>query len=171
MGRLDRGGEAGLKAWMLWRRRIEPFLRPLFRAWFRTTRGLTLGVRALVTDAEGRILLVEHTYIHGWHLPGGGVERGETAEDALTRELVEEAGVALTGRARLVSIHNNDRHHPGDHVLLYRCEHWTPCPATARGEIHRVGWFEVCALPETTTAATRARIREALADEVSHPLW
>ena len=156
---------------MLWRRRIEPILRPLFRVWFRATRGLTLGVRGLVVDAEGRVLLIEHTYIHGWHMPGGGVERGETSVLALERELVEEAGIRLTAPPRLVSIHDNSRHFRGDHVLLYRCDAWEPCPATSRGEIHRVGWFAPDALPEGTTRSTRARILEALAEEATDPLW
>ena len=156
---------------MLWPRRVEPFLRPLFHIWSKARRGLTLGVRGLVIDAEGRVLLIEHTYIHGWHMPGGGVERGETAEQALARELVEEAGVKLTGTPRLVSLHNNDRNFPGDHVLLYLCKAWEPCPATSRGEIHQVGWFSLDALPEGTTASTRARLREALAEEASDPMW
>jgi ADP-ribose pyrophosphatase YjhB (NUDIX family) len=156
---------------MLWRRRIEPILRPLFRAWFRTTRGLTLGVRGLVVDAQGQVLLIEHTYIHGWHMPGGGVERGESAVEALGRELVEEAGIALTGPPVLVSVHNNDRRFRGDHVLLYRCEAWAPCPATSRGEVHKVGWFAPDALPEGTTASTRKRIREALQGETADPNW
>jgi 8-oxo-dGTP pyrophosphatase MutT (NUDIX family) len=156
---------------MLWRRRVEPFVRPVFRTWFRVTRALTLGVRGLVVDAEGRVLLIEHTYIHGWHMPGGGVEPGETAADALARELVEEAGVRLTAPPTLVSIHNNDRKFRGDHVLLYRCDHWEPCPATSRGEIHQVGWFAPDALPEVTTPAPRARLREALAGDSADPRW
>jgi hypothetical protein len=59
---------------MTWRRRIEPFARPLIYAVFRMRRGLTLGVRAVVTDEAGKVLLVEHTYLKGWYLPGGGVE-------------------------------------------------------------------------------------------------
>mgnify|MGYP006201842729 CR=1 FL=1 len=40
------------------------------------TRALTLGVRAAVEDAEGRVFMVRHTYINGWFMPGGGIEHG-----------------------------------------------------------------------------------------------
>jgi len=152
---------------MLWRRRVEPFTRPFVFAWFRWTRGLTLGVRGLVTDREGRVLLIEHTYVPGWYLPGGGVERGESAEQALARELQEEAGVRLTERPRLVSIHDNGARHPRDHVLLYRCGAWEPCADRRGAEIHDVGWFDPEALPAAVTPATRARIREALFGEAA----
>ena len=58
------------------------------------TRGLTIGVRALVFDGEGRVFLVKHTYVAGWHMPGGGVETGETLVAALDRELREEGNIA-----------------------------------------------------------------------------
>ena len=32
---------------------------------------LSVGVRALVEDGDGSILLVRHTYVGGWHFPGG----------------------------------------------------------------------------------------------------
>ncbi len=157
---------------MPWRRRLHPVLTPLFRQFWRMSRGLTLGVRGLVTDADGRVLLIQHTYTHGWHMPGGGVERGETAEEALARELVEEAGVELVGRARLLSLHSNHARFRGDHVLVYRIESWRPCKATSRGEIHEIGWFDPAALPEGITEPTRRRIAEALAaDEAAHPHW
>jgi ADP-ribose pyrophosphatase YjhB (NUDIX family) len=156
---------------MLWRRRVEPFTRPFVYAYFRWTRGLTLGVRGLVTDSEGRVLLIEHTYVHGWYMPGGGVERGETAEAALAREMVEEAGVRLTERPRLVSVHSNHANHPRDHVLFYRCGAWAFCEARPGMEIHAVGWFSPDDLPEDTTPSTRARIREVLQAEAADPLW
>jgi ADP-ribose pyrophosphatase YjhB (NUDIX family) len=156
---------------MLWLRRIEPLLRPVLQAYSALRRGLTLGVRGLVTDAEGRVLLVEHTYLPGWYLPGGGVERRELAEDALARELVEEAGVEVIGRPRLISIHSNEKKHPGDHVLIYRVETWTPCQATSRGEIHAVDWFAPDALPDNVTPATRRRIEEALGGREADPHW
>jgi ADP-ribose pyrophosphatase YjhB (NUDIX family) len=170
-GGLDSGLAGGLKAGMLWRRRVEPFTRPLIYAWFRWTRGLTLGVRGLVTDAEGRVLLIEHTYVPGWYLPGGGVEWGETAETALRRELMEEAGVALTEPPRLLSVHSNHAAHPRDHVLFYRCEGWEPCPPKRGAEIHAVGWFAPDDLPPDTTRATRARILEALEGAPADPMW
>ena len=153
------------------RRLMQPLVRPLFHAHARRTRGMTLGVRGLVTDAEGRVLLVEHTYMPGWYMPGGGVEHGETAQQSLARELVEEAGVEVTAPPRLVSIHANNGRFRGDHVLLYRIEHWRACPATSRGEIKALGWFALDALPDETTASTRRRLAEALLAEVSDPHW
>jgi len=56
---------------------------------------MTLGVRGLVIDADRRIFLITHTYVPGWHLPGGGVEPGETLIEALARELVEEGNIEI----------------------------------------------------------------------------
>ncbi|AZS22785.1 NUDIX domain-containing protein [Caulobacter sp. FWC26] len=168
---MTRGLRQDLNLPMLWRRRIEPFTRPLVYAWFRLARGLTLGVRAVVTDEAGKVLLIQHTYIKGWYLPGGGVERGETAETAVIRELAEEAGVRALSRPRLVSAHSNEVLHPGDHVLLYRIETWEPCLSDAAGEIHAVGWFDPHDLPDETTRATRKRIAEALHGDETDPMW
>ena len=152
-------------------RTLEPFARPFVRLYARMRRGMTLGVRGLVTNAAGEVLLVKHTYLAGWYMPGGGIERGETAEQALARELVEEAGVRLVGRPRLVSMHSNHVKYPGDHVLIYRVTDWEPCPATSRGEIAERGWFAVGALPVDVTASTRRRIEEALQGLNSDPHW
>lgn len=156
---------------MSWRRRVEPIIRPAFHVWSRLIRGMTLGVRGLVLDGDGRVLLIKHTYLPGWYMPGGGIERGETAETALARELVEEAGVRMTGRARLVSFHSNHIKFPGDHVLIYRVDAWEHCEATSRGEIEETGWFAPDALPADITSATRRRIEEALGGAEPHPEW
>lgn len=156
---------------MTWRRRLERIARPLVFTHFRLKRGLTMGVRGLVLDGNGRVLLIEHTYVPGWFLPGGGVERGETAEQALARELVEEVGVRIVGRAKLVSAHSNHAHFPNDHVLIYRIDDWTAGPATQKGEIARMDWFAVEALPDGVTPGTRRRIEEAFSEAPPSPHW
>jgi 8-oxo-dGTP pyrophosphatase MutT (NUDIX family) len=158
---------------MLWLKRLEPLTRPLFQTRARWTRGLTLGVRGLVRDGEGRVLLLKHTYTAGWHMPGGGVERGETCEDALARELVEEAGVELTSRPILRSIHSSEATFRGDHILFFLVSDWRRVPATSHGEIHAVEWFAPDALPEGVTGGTRRRIGETLngGEARPDPMW
>ena len=152
-------------------RRIYRLLMPAYRVAMRLVRGLTVGVRVMVFDDRGRVLLIEHSYTPGWHLPGGGLERGESAETAAARELEEEAGVRPEGRMALVSIHDNARLFRGDHILLYRLDRWTPTPATARGEILRRDWFDPRDLPAGTTDGTHRRIAQVLDGTPPDLLW
>lgn len=156
---------------MTWKRRVEPLVRPGFKAYARLTRGLTLGVRGLVFDDAGRVLLIQHTYVHGWHLPGGGVEKNETILEALERELVEEAGVRPAGPPTLLGVYSNARVFRGDHVLTYRVDQWEACRQTSRGEIHAVDWFAPDALPGGVTDGTRRRIEEALGARPPEVFW
>jgi len=154
-----------------WRTRIEPFTRPLFFAWSRMNRGMTLGVRGVATDAEGRVLLVKHTYLHGWWLPGGGVDKGETTQAAVVRELREEAGLIARSAPRLISVHSNERFFPGDHVLVFAIDAFDLTERTSHGEIAEIGWFAPDALPEDTTRATRDRLAEIFGDAPADPNW
>jgi len=154
-----------------WRTRIEPFTRPLFFIWSRMSRGMTLGVRGAAVDGEGRVLLVKHTYLEGWWLPGGGVDKGETTQDAVIRELREEAGLIVRGEPRLLSVHSNERFFPGDHVLVYRIDVFDMTERTSHGEIAEIGWFHPDALPEDTTRATRDRLAEIFGGAAPDPNW
>jgi 8-oxo-dGTP pyrophosphatase MutT (NUDIX family) len=72
---------------------IHRLLGKAARLVWRVTRPRTIGVRAVLLDANDRIALVRHSYIDGWYLPGGGVKKGEAIVDALHRELVEEVAI------------------------------------------------------------------------------
>ena len=52
-------------------------------------------MRAVVLDQDGRVLLVRFQFPDGglWATPGGGIEAGESEEDAIRRELSEELGL------------------------------------------------------------------------------
>ena len=127
------------------------------RLWL--TRAVTLGVRTVVLDARG-VFLVRHSYVPGWYLPGGGVDRGESAEKAAVRELREEGGIRCLGRPVLHGFYRNGRR---DHVACYVVRDFeAPDTTLPSPEIAEAGWFTPGALPEETTAATRARIAEVL---------
>ncbi|MBY0564285.1 MAG: NUDIX domain-containing protein [Hyphomonadaceae bacterium] len=143
-----------------WRTRLEPVITPAFRTWWRLRRAMTLGVRGIVTDREGAVLLVRHTYTKGWHLPGGGVERGESAVAALKRELEEEGGVSPLGAPLLLGCYANHSF-PNDHILAYRVIEWRPVNAESGHEIAERGFFALDALPIETTRGTRRRLAEA----------
>lgn len=122
--------------------------------------GTTLGVRA-VAVIEERVLLVRHTYVSGWHLPGGGVHARETAEAAARRELLEETGYEAAAPARFLGLYFNPAMAGRDHVALY---HVPACVLRrafhANREIAEIGLFALNGLPEGTTAATRRRLAE-----------
>ncbi|PHP67336.1 DNA mismatch repair protein MutT [Zhengella mangrovi] len=145
----------------------------LFHLYFLFARPMTLGVRAIVHDAAaGTVFLVRHTYVPGWQLPGGGVENGESADEALARELDEEGHIRLTGPARLLSFHFNRRASRRDHVALYLVEAFEQTrPRQRDREIAEAGFFPLDALPPETTQATRERLDEAFGGRVSSPYW
>lgn len=141
----------------------ESFLGRVFHLYWRFARGMTLGVRGLVIDGAGRVLLVQHSYVRGWHLPGGGVEIGETTLQALARELAEEGNIRLTGEPRLHGMFFN-RHISGrDHVVVYVVQDFQQAgPFQPNHEISAAAFFALDGLPNDTTAGTRARIAEVL---------
>ena len=145
------------------RLRLEPALRQVFHFYWRFARGMTLGVRAVVLDSQNRVFLFEHSYISGWHLPGGGVETGETFGNALQRELMEEGRIALAGEPVLHGLFLNSHISRRDHVAVYVVRHFSQdrLPEPNR-EIIACGFFAADALPAETTRGTRLRIAEVL---------
>lgn len=131
--------------------------------YFLMTRGLTLGVRAIVRSADGKFLLVRHTYTPGWHFPGGGVEKGETAERALRRELRQETGLSLSAKPALQGVYHNTTASGRDHVLVYFCETEGQEKKAPDGmEIAELGYYDLETLPDETDPGTVRRMREVV---------
>jgi 8-oxo-dGTP pyrophosphatase MutT (NUDIX family) len=154
------------------RRRASRLLSWGFHAYWRFSRGMTLGVRAVVLDRQNRVFLIRHTYVPGWHFPGGGVETGETALEALGRELREEAGIAIDAPPALSGVFFNRRISRRDHVLVYVVRDFTVLEVKEPDrEIAEAGFFPLDGLPEGTTSATRRRLAEILEGQAPSANW
>jgi len=154
------------------RQAFEPAIRRAFHTYWRFQRGMTLGVRGLVIDEANRVFLVKHSYVTGWHLPGGGVEPGETVIDALIRELAEEGNIEPTAPPMLHGIFFNGRASRRDHVVVFvlRDFRQTAAPVPTY-EIIAHGFFRLDELPNDTTAGTRARIIEVMGRAPASERW
>lgn len=134
---------------------------------------MTLGVRILVHDrAQNSVLLVKHTYVPGWYLPGGGVERGETALSALERELREETGIAANNSPILRALYFNRNASYRDHVALYVVDDFrTVSEFAPTAEISAAAFFPVNELPEDITPASQRRIDEMFGEAEISQFW
>ena len=154
------------------RRALEPVIGRVMHFYWRFSRAATLGARAMVIDGTGRIFLIKHSYVDGWHLLGGGVETGETFLEALARELVEEGNIRLSASPQLFGIYFNKRASRRDHVALFIVRDFLqdgdPRP---NREIVAHGFFHPNALPEDTGRGTRARVAEVFSSAPVSAFW
>jgi ADP-ribose pyrophosphatase YjhB (NUDIX family) len=132
---------------------------------------LRLGVRGIILDLEGRVLLVRHTYVSGWYLPGGGVEAGESAGAALARELSEECGIELLGAPQLHGFFFNPKTSRRDYVACYVVREFRLTPFEPNFEIAEARFFPAEAMPADTSPATRARLAELLTGASVPDVW
>jgi len=124
-------------------------------------RRTTLGARIVLIDREERVYLIRHTYVPGWHFPGGGVEPGESSEAGAARELSEESAYRLIGRPELFGLYHNIHVTNRDYVALYVSRRFEEARKfSANLEIAEFGWFSRMALPEGTAGSTRERVAE-----------
>lgn len=117
------------------------------------------GARAIVEDEGGRILLVRHSYLAGWHFPGGGVGRGEPPETAVLREVEEETGLRESTAPELLGLYLQKVVWVTNVVALYRLRK-ARIDFKRNLEIREAGFFDPNDLPPQTTLATRRRLAE-----------
>lgn len=137
----------------------------------RFARPMTIGVQGVVIR-QGQVFLVRHSYVPGWHFPGGAVEPGETARTALERELREEGEIVVTGRPRLFGVYFNNHHSRRDHIALFLVEDFEVLgPRKPDWEIREARFFALDTLPDETTPSARARLAEILGGQPPADVW
>lgn len=71
----------------------KPYLDPV--TWYATLPTVFVCACLLITDPEGRVLLVKPNYRPTWDFPGGVVEEDEAPHECARREVTEELGVPV----------------------------------------------------------------------------
>jgi len=151
-----------------WRR----VLRRLAHLYWRFARPMTLGVRAAILHPDKGVFLVKHSYVAGWHLPGGGVEAGETIVASMAREVEEEANIVVTGEPVLHGVFFNVHASRRDHVVVYVVRTFTERgPRLPDREIVEASFFPLDGLPDDTTRGTRERLDEIAGRRPLSPTW
>jgi ADP-ribose pyrophosphatase YjhB (NUDIX family) len=89
------------------------------RTYWKVRRPTTHGTLVALWNG-GEVLLVRNSYVPYYSLPGGYLRRGETARDAVVRELTEEVGIAADPeKLELVLERTHDWEGKHDHVQIF----------------------------------------------------
>lgn len=129
---------------------------------------------AVIFDTEGRLLLVRRTDNARWVLPGGNIEVGETAAQAVVREVREETGYGVVV-VRLIGVYSEPNHttikYPDGNVssyvaIAFECK-VVGGSATPSDESSAVEWFALSALPESFNPGHVPRVADALANQAA----
>lgn len=151
-------------------RPLATLVNRVLRLYWRIRKPKTFGVRALVVGADGRLLLVKHTYARYWYLPGGGRKESEPPEEALARELREELGIRDVRVERHLATYFSEFEGKRDTVDVYVVRTAEP-EKLQRLEIAAAQWFETTALPPDISPATLRRIQEYRGERDIGPAW
>lgn len=125
-----------------------------------TASRFTVTVAAVIQNADGEVLLLEHVFRpgSGWGIPGGFVEPGEQPENAIRRELAEEVGIRLDS---VTLIHARTVGRVRQIDILYRAS-TTDAPTPREFEIRSAAWFSPDCLPDTISSTQKSLIAKAL---------
>jgi 8-oxo-dGTP pyrophosphatase MutT (NUDIX family) len=124
--------------------------------WWRRANRRTRDCRVVAIDAEGRVLLVLHSYgRYGWMAPGGKPDRGESPVEAGVRELFEETGVRLVGAVEVM--HPDPDAHRCNYVVVGQAQGQ---PKADGREILDARFCALDALPEPVSQQREGQLRD-----------
>jgi 8-oxo-dGTP pyrophosphatase MutT (NUDIX family) len=131
----------------------------------------TRGVKVMLFDEAGDLVLVRHSYGRSdlFLLPGGGIRPFERPAAAAAREMREELGCGLADLA-LVSVHVSTTEGRRDTVHLFRARAAGPVRADGR-EIAEARAFALDRLPASLSPATARRIEEHRGLRAASETW
>jgi 8-oxo-dGTP pyrophosphatase MutT (NUDIX family) len=122
--------------------------------WF-LVRPITMGTRILLIK-DDHVVLVKHSYQDAWYLPGGGIKRNESLEQAIRREAAEECGATIN-RIRFLGIYTNFVNYKNDHISLFESDDFTLMEKRDH-EIEQVALFPMQQLPQKISPGSRRKI-------------
>jgi len=128
-----------------------------FRIYCFLFRPIRMGVRVMMIQ-DGKVWLVRQTYMPGWFMPGGGLKKGETLEEAARREAREETGAEL-GAVTLFGAYSNFTEWKSDHNILFLCSEFQ-FKDRPDGEIAELRAFDLDDLPDGLWPGHRRRLEE-----------
>lgn len=115
---------------------------------------------------RGEILLIKNSYRNTITLPGGGIERGEVAEQAAMRELREEVGIeSAPGDLRLWGQYLSHVEYKRDHINLFELE--LPQRPEIRLDNREVAWADICRPEQALSLALFPALRTYLEDKMA----
>lgn len=128
-----------------------------------------LTVTAAAQTDDGRCLLIRRRDTGRWAMPGGTVEWGETVEQCIRRELLEEAGASVTEMGELLGVYSHPRRdfrfHAATVVVGARIDEPQHPPKNPL-EIADVGLFERASLPKDLSLNHSDMLDNALSGKV-----
>jgi 8-oxo-dGTP diphosphatase len=127
-----------------------------------TQKKFTASVGVIITNADEKILLLEHILRpgSGWGIPGGFIEHGEQPEQAVHRELREETGIKLEN-VKMLRVRTINRHIE----FLFRAESNDKAEVKSR-EIKSLDWFAVDKMPAEMSSVQKTVIEKVLRGEI-----
>ena len=144
-------------------------LFPLFTMLRAILSPVAFGVAAVV-EQDGKIVLVRQTYATGWHLPGGGVNRGEPPAEAVLRELREEIGLTRSDPPELVGLYTRRVWWATNVNVVYRVP-GAVFDFKPNFEISEIMLADPAAPPNDLTRGVRRRFAELTGQIPKGPYW
>jgi ADP-ribose pyrophosphatase YjhB (NUDIX family) len=136
------------------KRTLIQLIYPLLKLYWFLVRPNTFGVQCVIQHG-GAILLVRNTYGRKqWTFPGGSIARGETAEDAIRREVREEVGLHLS-QLQSLGAFEASLDYKRDHVAVFAGVSPDRRVTIDTGEILEARWFQPKHLPPLAPSAAR----------------